>query len=271
MKAADLAAYAPANHTGTSNVRVIGPETVGATALEVLVGTIVSPHGAKPHAHPHLERCAYMIEGTGESQAQGRTEAMGAGTWTYVPAGVLHSFRVTSDQPGRLLVVYAPPYGENPAHTITEPDPAVAARGEVRVLAAGEAAGTTVALIDGETVGARWVEVEAVRIDAGSALSCAARPDASRCSTSKTDPIDAHAGGQDFRLAPGDFRSSKRGRCGPASRRAGGRPASSSRDGSRPQPRTSERERHMTARLPTELTTSTGAPLPLPAMPRTGC
>ena len=34
IRAADLAAYAPANHTGTSNVRVIGPETVGATALE---------------------------------------------------------------------------------------------------------------------------------------------------------------------------------------------------------------------------------------------
>ena len=75
VRAADLAAYAPANHTGTSNVRVIGPETVGATALEVLVGTIVKSHGAKPHAHPHLEQCAYMIEGTGESEAQGRSEA----------------------------------------------------------------------------------------------------------------------------------------------------------------------------------------------------
>ena len=46
IRAADLAAYSPANHTGTSNVRVIGPETVGATALEVLVGTIVKSHGA---------------------------------------------------------------------------------------------------------------------------------------------------------------------------------------------------------------------------------
>ena len=101
VRAADLAAYAPANHTGTSNVRVICPETVGATALEVLIGTIVKSHGAKPHAHPHLEQCAYMIEGTGESQAEGRVEAMGPGTWSYVPAGAFHSFRVTSDQPGR--------------------------------------------------------------------------------------------------------------------------------------------------------------------------
>jgi quercetin dioxygenase-like cupin family protein len=205
VRAADLAAYAPANHTGTSNVRVIGPETVGATALEVLVGTIVKSHGAKPHAHPHLEQCAYMIEGTGESQAQGRVEAMGRGTWTYVPAGVFHSFRVTSEQPGRLLVVYAPPYGENPAHTITEPDPAVAARGEVRVLAAAEAATPTVPLIDRDTVGAQWVEIEALRMGGGSAMSCVVRPDAEQVLYLEEGQLEARAGELDFHLTPGDF------------------------------------------------------------------
>jgi mannose-6-phosphate isomerase-like protein (cupin superfamily) len=205
VRAADLAAYAPANHTGTSNVRVIGPETVGATALEVLVGTIVKSHGAKPHAHPHLEQCAYMIEGTGESQAEGRVEAMGRGTWSYVPAGAFHTFRVTSEQPGRVLVVYAPPYGENPAHTITEPDASVSARGEVRVLPAGDATSASVALIDRDTVGAQWVEIEALRMADGSALSCAARPDAEQVLYLEHGHIDARAGEQDFHLAPGDF------------------------------------------------------------------
>ena len=223
VRAADLAAYAPANHTGTSNVRVIGPETVGATALEVLIGTIVKSHGAKPHAHPHLEQCAYMIEGTGESQAEGRVEVMEAGTWTYVPAGMFHSFRVTSDQPGRLLVVYAPPYGENPAHTITEPDPAVSARGEVRVLAADDATG---ALIDRNTVGAQWVEVDALRMAEGHSLSCAARPDAEQVLYLEEGQIDARAGAQDFHLAPGDFLFLPRGagvalHC-PTGRRASG-------------------------------------------------
>ena len=202
VRAADLAAYAPANHSGTSNVRVIGPETVGATALEVLVGTIVKSHGAKPHAHPHLEQCAYMIEGTGESGAEGRVEVLGTGTWSYVPAGAFHTFRVTSDQPGRVLVVYAPPYGENPAHTITEPDPAVSARGEVRVLAADEA---TVALIDRDTVGAQWVEIEALRMADGSALSCAPRPDAEQVLYLEDGHVEARAGEQHFHLAPGDF------------------------------------------------------------------
>ena len=225
VRTADLAAYAPANHSGTSNVRVIGPETVGATALEVLVGTIVKSHGAKPHAHPHLEQCAYMIEGTGVSQAQGRVETMAPGSWTYVPAGVFHSFRVTSEQPGRLIVVYAPPYGENPAHTITEPDPAVSAHAQVRVVAVTKAAGTTVPLIDRENVGARWVEVEAVRVDE-SELSCAAPPDTEQVLYVEDGWIDARAGERDFSLAPGDFLFLPRGfaaalRC-PAGRRASG-------------------------------------------------
>jgi quercetin dioxygenase-like cupin family protein len=226
IRAADLAAYAPANHTGTSNVRVIGPETVGATALEVLIGTIVKSHGAKPHAHPHLEQCAYMIEGTGESQAEGRVEAMETGTWSYVPAGAFHAFRVTSDLPGRVLVVYAPPYGENPAQTITEPDAAVAARGKVRVLAADEVAAATGALIDRDTVGAQWVEVEAVRIADGKAQSCAAKPDAEQVLYVEDGQVEARAGEQDFHLAPGDFLFLPRGagaalRC-PTGRRASG-------------------------------------------------
>ena len=236
IRAADLAAYSPANHTGTSNVRVIGPETVGATALEVLVGTIVKSHGAKPHAHPHLEQCAYMIEGTGESQAQGRVEAMGPGTWSYVPAGVFHSFRVTSDQPGRLLVVYAPPYGENPAHTITEPDPAVSARGEVRVLAAGEvAAGRPVPLIDRDTVGARGSRSRRCAWPTAAHCRAPRGPTPSRCFTSKTDRSMRAPAGRTSSSRPATscfFRAGPLRPC--AARRAGGRPASSSRDGFRP-------------------------------------
>jgi quercetin dioxygenase-like cupin family protein len=226
VRAAELAAYAPANHSGTSNVRVIGPETVGATALEVLVGTIVKSHGASPHAHPHLEQCAYMIEGTGESQAGGRVEAMGRGIWSYVPAGAFHSFRVTSDQPGRVLVVYAPPYGENPAHTVTEANPAVAARGEVRVLAAETVDAAAGSLIDRASVGAQWVEIDALRLADGSEMSCAPRADAEQVLYLEDGRIEARAGAQHFDLAPGDFLFLPRGagsvlRC-PTGRKASG-------------------------------------------------
>ena len=151
---------------------------------------------------------------------------MAPGAWNYIPAGAFHSFRVTSEQPGRVLVVYAPPYGENPAHTITEPDPAVSARGEVRVVDAGEAPGVTVALIDRETVGAQWVEVEALRMADGSALSCEAKPDAEQVLYLEHGELEARVGEQDFHLAPGDFLFLPRGagaalRC-PTGRRASG-------------------------------------------------
>jgi quercetin dioxygenase-like cupin family protein len=206
IRAADLAGYSPANHTGTFNVRVIGPETVGATALEVLVGTIVKSHGAKPHAHPHLEQCAYMMEGTAESGDEGRVEALGPGVWAYVPAGLFHSFRVTSDQPGRVLVVYTPPYGENPVHTITQTDGAAVEPGDgrVRVLAPDAAIGM-VPLINRETVGARWVDISALRMPAGSASVCTTEPDAEQVLYVEDGRIDARVDGQDFGLAPGDF------------------------------------------------------------------
>jgi quercetin dioxygenase-like cupin family protein len=227
ISAAQLAAYSPANHTGTSNVRVIGPETVGATALEILVGTIVKSHGAKPHAHPYLEQCAYMMDGTGESQAQGRVEALVPGSWSYVPEGVFHSFRVTSDQPGRLIVVYAPPYGENPAQTITVPEAASPACGDVRVINAADTdTPGLVPLIDGEKTGARWVEIGAVRMAGGEALACAAKPDAEQVIFLEQGQLHASAAGQDFLLAPGDFLFLPRGagvalRC-PTGRRASG-------------------------------------------------
>ena len=226
ISAAQLAAYSPANHTGTSNVRVIGPETVGATALEIRVGTIVKSHGAKPHAHPYLEHCADMMDGTGESQAQGRVEALVPGSWSYAPAGVFHSFRVTSDQPGRLLVVYAPPYGENPAQTITV-ERAFPARGDVRVINAADTdTSGLVPLIDGEKTGARWVEIGAVRMAGGDALACAARPDAEQVLFLEHGQLHASAAGQEFQLAPGDFLFLPRGasadlRC-PMGQRASG-------------------------------------------------
>jgi quercetin dioxygenase-like cupin family protein len=222
INAAQLAAYAPANHTGTSNVRVIAPETVGATALEVLVGTIVKSHGAQPHAHPFLEQCAYMLEGTGESQAQGRTEAMPQGSWGYVPAGVFHSFRVTSDEPGRVLVVYTPPYGENPAQTIKAPDPSVREAGEVRVLEPGRAAAAGLAPVIGrEATGARWVEIASLRLDGGGVFACPARDDAEQVLFLEHGQLLARADGADLPLAAGDFLFLPRGASAELQCRAG--------------------------------------------------
>jgi len=46
----DVKPYSPANHTGTRNFRLIGPETVAAKQVEVLVGELERGKGALPHS-----------------------------------------------------------------------------------------------------------------------------------------------------------------------------------------------------------------------------
>ena len=59
----EVPGYHPANHTGTLNRRLIGRETVGATQLEVVHGTIEKGKGALPHAHPGIEQVCYLLQG----------------------------------------------------------------------------------------------------------------------------------------------------------------------------------------------------------------
>ena len=63
VRQADVTPYSPANHTGTKNFRLIGPETVGAKQVEVLIGELERGKGALPHAHPGIEQVCYLLEG----------------------------------------------------------------------------------------------------------------------------------------------------------------------------------------------------------------
>jgi len=114
VRPAELSPYAPANHTGTRNVRLIGPETVGARQLEVLIGEIERGKGALPHAHPGIEQVCYLLEGEAHVEVAGERFEMKAGEACFFPADALHLFIVTSER-ARVMVIYAPPYGEDPA------------------------------------------------------------------------------------------------------------------------------------------------------------
>ena len=48
IRPAALQAYSPANHTGTQNLRLIGPET-GARQVEVVLGDVEQGRGALPY------------------------------------------------------------------------------------------------------------------------------------------------------------------------------------------------------------------------------
>ena len=114
----DVTPYSPANHHGTTNYRLISKETVGAEHLEVLLGVIEKNAGALPHAHPDMEQVCYLLEGNATVEIEGVKQDMVAGDCCFFPANVRHTFIATSDTPVKLLVIYSPPYGEDPAKVI---------------------------------------------------------------------------------------------------------------------------------------------------------
>lgn len=117
VRQADVPPYAPGNHTGTRNFRLIGAENVGARNLEVVLGELERGKGALPHAHPGLEQACYLLEGNAHVEIAGEKFEMAAGEACFIPAGAAHIFIVTRAR-ARVLVVYAPPYGEDPAKAV---------------------------------------------------------------------------------------------------------------------------------------------------------
>ena len=118
VNALSVAPYHPANHSGTTNYRLIGPETVGAARIEVVLGVIEKGKGALPHSHPDIEQVCYLLEGRALAEVGGQTQELVPGDCCFFPAGARHTFTVTSDTPARVLVIYSPPYGEVPGKTI---------------------------------------------------------------------------------------------------------------------------------------------------------
>ena len=114
----DVMPYSPANHTGTKNFRLIGPETVGAKQVEMLVGELGRGKGALPHAHPGIEQVCYLLEGRARAEVGGETCELGPGDTCFFPPEMQHTFTVVSDEPVKVLVIYSPPYEESPERII---------------------------------------------------------------------------------------------------------------------------------------------------------
>lgn len=117
VRQADVMPYSPANHTGTKNFRLIGPETVGAKQVEMLIGEIERGKGALPHAHPGIEQVCYLLEGEAHVEIGGEKFEMKAGEACFFPADTMHVFLVTSDK-AKVMVIYAPPYGEDAKNVV---------------------------------------------------------------------------------------------------------------------------------------------------------
>ena len=112
--ATDAKPYSPANHTGTVNRRLIGQDNVGARQVEVVLGVIEKGRGALPHSHPGIEQVCYLLEGRARAEVGGETCDMQPGDCCFFPPDIPHAFTSIGDQPAKVLVIYSPPYGENP-------------------------------------------------------------------------------------------------------------------------------------------------------------
>ena len=118
VREADVPPYHPANHTGTTNRRLIGGANVGAKQLEVVLGVVEQGKGALPHAHPGIEQVCYMLQGRARAEVGGEVCELGPGDCCFFPAEVPHVFTVVSEEPVRVLVIYSPPYEEDPSRVV---------------------------------------------------------------------------------------------------------------------------------------------------------
>lgn len=113
----DMESYSPANHTGTKNTRLVSAAINGARFMEVVLGEVEKGAGVSMHAHPGMEQAQYFIEGEAEVVIDGVAHQTRAGDLCFFPADVFHSVRVTSERM-KVLIIYSPPYGENPEKVI---------------------------------------------------------------------------------------------------------------------------------------------------------
>ena len=118
VRSGDAPAYQPANHTGTTNRRLIGAENVGARNIEVVLGVVEKGRGALPHAHPGIEQVCYLLEGRARAEVAGEVCELAPGDCCFFPADTPHVFTAISEEPVKVLVIYAPPYAENPARVV---------------------------------------------------------------------------------------------------------------------------------------------------------
>lgn len=116
VRQSEVTPYSPANHVGTQNYRMIGAETVGARQVEMLIGELEKGRGALPHAHPGIEQVCYLLEGRAQVEVAGEAFELLPGEACFFPPDAPHRFTVTSAR-ARVMVIYAPPYEENPART----------------------------------------------------------------------------------------------------------------------------------------------------------
>lgn len=87
-------------------VKAGGDDTGGSVAI--LEATSPPGFAAPPHVHHENEELFYVLEGTFSFLLGDERVTAGPGTFVLVPRGVPHSPGVVGDEPGRVIIGFAP-------------------------------------------------------------------------------------------------------------------------------------------------------------------
>jgi len=95
----------------------VAPGVNGSRFMEIIYGDIERHAGSVAHAHPGMEQATYVIEGEATAEVDGTVYHVRTGDVLFFPSEVFHDLKVISERI-KLLVIYAPPYGEAPDKVI---------------------------------------------------------------------------------------------------------------------------------------------------------
>jgi mannose-6-phosphate isomerase-like protein (cupin superfamily) len=92
--------------------------------MQVVVMTIPPGEEIGEETHEHGDQMLFFVDGRGDAILEGETTPVEAGHLVFVPAGTLHNFVNSGDEPLRIVTAYAPPEHEHGTvhHTKEEAD-----------------------------------------------------------------------------------------------------------------------------------------------------
>lgn len=104
----EMPRYAPAGHSGTSNVRLVDRGFAG--DYELVLGTIEPGGAATRHSHDKETQAMYVVAGRARvALGDAPPESHGPGTVIRIPPGLDHVVESLGPEPLQLLIVYSPP------------------------------------------------------------------------------------------------------------------------------------------------------------------
>jgi quercetin dioxygenase-like cupin family protein len=100
-------------------VKVSAAATAGSLAV---FEQLAPPGSATPmHRHDATDEYFYVLAGEVSFHGPGGAQHCGAGTFVAVPRGIVHGFRITSEEPARLLVMSLPATFERFVRAVSVP------------------------------------------------------------------------------------------------------------------------------------------------------